>query len=212
MRHLLLILAVIACARPSAAQTMDAQLLAIEDRWAAIRYEMRDKTAKLKASQDLITDAAKVAAGFPGKAEPLVWHAMALLTEAEVRNNYSALGHAKEARRLLEQAEAIDATVLGGMIQTTLGMMYYEMPGWPLGFGDKSRAQDYLKRALDIDPAAKDNNYFFGDYLVTTGRGRDAVPFLAQAAAVPIRAGHERADKGRLADIQESLDKARKAR
>ncbi len=212
MRRLLLIFIVLMTPSLSHAQTMDAQLLALEDRWAEIRYEMKDKAAKLAASQTLINDAAQVAAGFPDKAEPLVWHALALLAEAEIRNNISALGLAKDARRLLERAEEIDPEATGGMIQTTLGMMYYEMPAWPLGFGDRSRAQEYLKRALDIDPEGKDNNYFFGDYLVTTGRGREAVAFLEQAAAVPVRPSHERADKGRLKDIQESLDKARKAR
>jgi hypothetical protein len=212
MRRLLLTIALLLTARVSAAQTLEARLLAIEDRWAEIRYEMRDKSAKLAASRDLIAQAAQIAAENPGKPEPLVWLALALLVEAEIRNNVAALGLAREARRLLEEAEALDPAALGGMIQTTLGMMYYEMPGWPLGFGDKTRAQGYLKRALEIDSASKDNNYFLGDYLVTTGRGREAVPFLEQAAAVPVRAGHERADRGRRADIQESLDKARKAR
>jgi hypothetical protein len=46
-----------------------------------------------------------------------------------VQSDISALGLAKEARRLLEQAEVINFTALGGFIQKSLGMMYYEMPG-----------------------------------------------------------------------------------
>ncbi len=130
---------------------------------------------------------------------------LALLLEASLR----ALGLAKDARRLLERAEAIDPKALGGMIQTSLGMMYYEMPGWPLGFGDKRKAAQYLTRALKIDAGSMDNNYFYGDYLVMTGKGREAIPYLERALQVPVRPGHDRAETGRKADIQESLDKAR---
>ena len=44
-----------------------------------------------------------------------------------------------------------------------------------------------------------------------TGKGSEAVPYLERALQVPVRPGHERADTGRKADIQESLDKARLA-
>jgi len=195
-----------------AADAMHAALLALEDRWAEIRYEMDDKQQKLAAGRVLIADAATIAAAHPTRPEPLVWHALALLVEAEIRNNVSALGLARDARRKLEQAEAIDSTAMGGMIQTTLGMMYYEMPGWPLGFGDKQKAAQYLARALEIDPYGKDNNYFYGDFLVMSGRGEQSIPYLEKAARVPVRPGHERADTGRLADIQDALARARKSR
>jgi tetratricopeptide (TPR) repeat protein len=188
---------------------LNAALLKIEDRWAEIRYEMKGERERLAAGRELLRQAQAVAAAHPGRAEPLVWHALALLVEAKIRGDVSALGLAKDARRLLEQAEGLDPQALGGMIQTSLGMMYYEMPGWPLGFGDKRRAAQYLIRALEIDPHSMDNNYFYGDYFVMTGKGGEAVPYLERALAAPVRPGHERADTGRKADIQESLDKAR---
>ena len=48
------------------------------------------------------------------------------------------LGHAEQplGRRALEQALAIDATALEGSAFTTLGSLYYQVPGWPIGFGD----------------------------------------------------------------------------
>jgi hypothetical protein len=206
-----LILLVLLCTPVWAAPPDDA-LLKIEDRWAQIRYEMKDKRQRLAAARDLIAEAREVVAAHPGAPEPLIWLAMALLVEAEVRGDIGALGIVKEARRTLHEAERIDPMALDGMIQTTLGMLYYETPGWPIGFGDRARARAYLTQALKINPGGKDTNYFFGDYLVMTGRGREAIPFLESAAAAPVRPGHERADTGRRADIQESLDKARKAR
>jgi hypothetical protein len=63
-------------------------------------------------------------------------------------------------------------------------------------------------RALEIDSASMDNNYFYGDYLVMTGKGSKAFPYLQCALQVPTRPNHERGDTGRKADIQYSLDTA----
>jgi len=210
-RQVLAVLAGLAVYRPAWAADMAAALLALEGRWAEIRYDMKEKAQKLAACRQLLGDAQSIVAAHPGKAEPLVWQAMVLLAEAEVRNNLAALALVREARRLLEQAEAIDPLALGGMIQATLGMLYFETPGWPIAFGDKKKARAYLTRALKIDPAGKDSNYFFGDHLLMSGKAREALPYLEKAAAAPSRAGHPRADAGRTQDIQDSLAEARRS-
>lgn len=197
-------------ARAADGDAMSAAMLDLENHWAEIRYEMKGAhQEKLAAGRALIGEANNVAAAYPDKAEPLVWQALALLVEAEIRRDLAALGLAKEARRLLERAEAIEAKALNGMIQTTLGMLYFEMPGWPLGYGDRRTAENYLKGALAIDPDDTDNNYFYGDYLLRTGRASMALPYLERAAQMTVRPTHVPADRGRQADIQESLGKAR---
>ncbi len=193
---------------------MHREVLALENRWAEIRYEMKGRGEKFAAGRDLMRDATALAERHPGKAEPLVWEALALLVEAELRGDLSALSLARNARDLLHQAEAIDPAAANGLIQTSLGMLYYEMPSWPLGFGDKKKAEVYLTQALAIDPEGMDSNYFYGDFLLQGGRKREALPYLDRAmhAAALVRPGHERATAGRKIDIQEALDSARKAR
>lgn len=200
--------------RTQAAPTMKMEpaLQEIEDRWAMIRYELKGKREKLVAGKALIEDAALLVKDYPDRAEPLVWHALALLADAETRNDFLGLDLAKDARRMLEQAEAMNPNALAGLIQCTLGMLYYETPGWPLAFGDDKKAEVLLKRALEINPGGQDTNYYYGDYLVMNGKGREAVPYFERAAFVAVREGHERADRGRKRDIQESLDKALKDR
>ncbi len=200
------------CVHAADDDAMLTALRAVEDRWAEIRFEMKaSKAEKIAASEVVIAQATQVVAAYPGRAEPIIWQAMAMLGEADIRHDTVAIGIAKDARRLLEQAEAIDVKAFDGMIQTMLGMLYFEMPGWPIGFGDKKRAEDYLKQALAIDPANTDNNYFYGDFLSRTGRAATALPYLERAAQMTIRPGYERTDKGRLAEVQESLTAARLA-
>ncbi len=191
---------------------MEPALQQIEDRWAMIRYELKGKREKLVAGKALIEDAATLVKDYPNRAEPLVWQALALLADAETRNDYTGLGLAKDAKRMLEQAEAIDPNAMAGLIPSTLGMLYYETPGWPLAFGDDKKAEALLKRALEINPGGQETNYYYGDYLVMNGKGREAVPYLERARLVAVREGHERADRGRKRDIQEALDKALKDR
>ena len=40
------------------------------------------------------------------------------------------------------------------------------MPGWPIGFGDKKKAEEYLKKALAANPDGIDPNFFYGDFLL----------------------------------------------
>jgi Tfp pilus assembly protein PilF len=46
------------------------------------------------------------------------------------------------------------------------GALYYQVPGWPIGFGDKDKANELLKKALALNPDGIDPNYFYGDFLL----------------------------------------------
>ncbi|MBY0508784.1 MAG: hypothetical protein K2P94_01405 [Rhodospirillaceae bacterium] len=204
--------ALLALSAPAFADDVTAAVLALENRWVDIRYHTPDKTRKIEGGRVLAEDAAKLAAQHPGRAEPLVWQAMGLLIEGEVTRDLGSLKTVERAKALLEKAEALDPAGVNGLVHTTLGTLYYEVPGWPIAFGDNKKATAYLKKALEIDPEGMDSNYFYGDYLLQRGRGREGLPYLEKAIQAPLRPGHEAADKFRKLDIQEALDKARKAR
>ncbi len=79
----------------------------------------------------------------------------------------------------------------------------------PLGFGDKAKAQELLRKALAVNPRGIDPNFFYGEYLVETGRPREAVAFLERALEAPARPGREIADAGRRDEARALLDRAR---
>ena len=37
---------------------------------------------------------------------------------------------------------------------SSLGVLYYKVPGWPIGFGDKDKARDLLQKALAVNPVS----------------------------------------------------------
>ena len=95
----------------------------------------------------------------------------------------------------------IDPTALNGSAYTSLGTLYYRVPGFPVGFGDHDKARKLLQEALKINPNGIDPNYFYADFLVKEGEHAAALPYLEKAAKAPARPGREVADKGRRAEI-----------
>ena len=100
---------------------------------------------------DVVATGRTLVESYPDRAEPKIWLAIALSTDAGINGGLSALGEVKEARRLLESAEKIDPAALDGSIYTSLGSLYYQVPGWPIGFGNDDKAEAYLKQALAIN-------------------------------------------------------------
>ena len=96
-------------------------------------------------------------------------------------------------------------------VHTNLGSLYYEVPGWPIAFGDNKKAEDHLRTALAHDADGRDPNYFFGDFLLQRKRPREALPYLEKALNVPIDPAHARADKGRHGEVVAALEKAKAA-
>lgn len=185
------------------------KVAALQNEWARIKYQVAGDDAKVKALQLLETDAAAVTQQFPGKAEPLIWQAIILSTDAGISGGISALPKVKQAKKLLEASLQIDAKALDGSAATSLGSLYYQVPGWPLGFGDDKKAEQYLKAALRQNPDGIDPNFFYADYLVGKKKFADAIPVLETALKAADRPGRAVADEGRRGEIRALLETAR---
>lgn len=178
--------------------------------WAHVNYEVRDAAARATEAERLAGQAEALARQYPNRAEPLVWEAIAQATEAGAKGGLGGLGLAKSARDLLQKAEKINPAALGdGSVYTTLGSLYAQVPGFPIGFGDPNRARAYLTKALAANPNGIDPNFFQGDFLLRQGDAAGAVKALERALAAPPRPGREVADRGRRAEATALLAKAR---
>jgi tetratricopeptide (TPR) repeat protein len=179
----------------------DAELLSIQQAWAKANYETPAGDARKKAFDALEKRAEAFTKQHPGRAEPLIWQGIIESSYAGAKGGLGALGLAKEARSNLEAALKIDPTALNGSAYTSLGTLYYRVPGFPVGFGDHDKARKLLQEALKINPNGIDPNYFYADFLVKEGEYAAALPYLEKAARAPARPGREVADKGRRAEI-----------
>ena len=182
------------------------QLLDIQHQWAHIKYQL-PADAQDDAFSKLETQAEAFANQYPQRAEPKVWDAIVLSTHAGVQGGLGALSKVRKARDLLLAAEKIQPYALEGSIYTSLGSLYYQVPGWPLGFGDDDKAAEYLHKALTANPTGIDANYFYGDFLYRQGHKAEALSALHKALQGPARPDRPVADQGRRHEIQALIDK-----
>lgn len=180
------------------------QLEGIQARWAEVNYKLPDRQREA-AFADLAQQAAQAVAAEPAAAELRIWHGIVLSTYAGAKGGLGALDLVKKAKAELEEAIKLDPKALDGSAYTSLGSLYYQVPGWPLGFGDDAKAETLLKQALAINPDGVDPNYFYGDFLLRKKRYAQARPVLEKALAAPDRPGRAAADEGRRGEIRQRL-------
>ncbi len=178
----------------------------LRGQWAHIRYETA-ASAQLPAMEVLKAAADGAVVAEPKNAGVLIWDGIITSTLAGLKGGLGALSLAKEARDRLQQAEQLQPGALDGSALTSLGALYYQVPGWPIGFGSKDKARSSLQAALKLDPAGIDANYFYADFLLSQGDLAGARAAAERALAAPVRPGREVADNGRRAETRTLLGK-----
>lgn len=181
-------------------------LVRLQTEWAEIKYKQPREnhesrfSALAKMSGDLV-------ARNPGDVELLIWHGIIESSYAGAKGGLGALSIVKNAKKSFEQAIDMNAAALDGSALTSLGSLYYQVPGWPIGFGDDKKALEFLKKGLEVSPEGMDANYFYGDFLYRGGDFAAAEPVLRKALRAPARPGRALADEGRRGEIEDLLRK-----
>jgi tetratricopeptide (TPR) repeat protein len=209
LAHALLFATGLAAAGLAAAATPDELIRPLQDQWAEIKYRQPEKQ-QAEAYAKLAEQARKIVESNPGLAEPLIWEGIVISSEAGAKGGLGALGLAKEARARLDDALKINDKALSGSAYTSLATLYAKVPGWPVGFGDKKKAEEYFKKSLAINPTGIDPNFFYAEYLADRDRYAEARTHLDAALKAPPRAGRELADSGRRQEIQALLARLNK--
>ncbi len=177
----------------------------LQTEWAKVKYQMPDEEMQLRTLHKLEDHASQVNATYPDRAEPKIWEGIILSTDAGIAGGMGALSTVEKAKVLFEEAIKINPNALDGSAYTSLGSLYYKVPGWPVGFGDDDEAEKNLKTALQMNPDGIDANFFYGDFLIEDDRENQARPFLERALMAPDRPGRELADAGRRQEIKAKL-------
>jgi len=193
-----------AMAEESAVDTMKR----LQQRWAEVNYQLEGKVQKTEF-EALVEEADRAVAQHPDSAELLVWSGIIKSSFAGAKGGLGAMKLAKASRADLERAMELDASVLDGSAYTSLGALYYKMPGWPVGFGDDEKAEELLLKALSINPDGIDANYFYGDFLLASKRYDEALAALERAKSAPARPDRPVADAGRQREIDTDLEAVR---
>ena len=183
----------------------------IQHEWEAANYGTGPKAERRAAFDALVEHSAQFAEQYAAEPEAIAWDGIVLSTYAGVVSKLSAMRYAKAARERLHQAEAMDPTALSGGIYASLGALYSKVPGGFMGFGDDELAEQYFQKAISVDAANLDSNYFYGEFLLEHGRAAEAVTYLTRALESPTVEGRPMFDAGRRAEVRALLESAHKA-
>lgn len=195
-----------------ATQTSDPanpQLRELQHRWARANYELQGDT-QVKAFEALIKDAQAAVIASPRSAELWTWDGIIQSTFAGVKGGLGALSYAKGARDALQKAIAIKPDVLQGSALSSLGTLYFRVPGWPVGFGDDEKAAKLLKQGVEVNPDGIDSNFFYAEFLRDQGDYKKAEHYLLKASSAAPRPHRPLADAGRRKEIEQALAAVRK--
>ncbi|MGX9983112.1 tetratricopeptide repeat protein [Methylobacterium fujisawaense] len=179
----------------------------LQQRWEAIKFNVPEGEAQTQQMNALGEEADAVAARFPDRPEAQIWDGILTSERASMASAFSALGLAKRARDILEKAVAADPRALDAGAPTSLGVLYYRVPGFPIGFGDKTKARHLLERAVHTAPTGLDAWYFYGDFLMAQGEYAKAAEVWRHALTFPPHPDRPLWDKNRRAMIEEQLAK-----
>jgi tetratricopeptide (TPR) repeat protein len=197
----------------SFAQSNEELVAGLQRDWATANYELSGDDQE-KAYETLIDQADAAVASHPKSAEILLWNGIIKSAYAGVKGGLGALSYAKQARKSLEASMKIDDKALDGSAYASLGTLYSNVPGWPLGFGSDKKAIRFLEKALELNPDGIDSNYFYADHLLRKKDFENAERYLLIAQRALPRADQLVADAGRqqqilvaLSEVREKLDR-----
>lgn len=190
---------------------MSPEVHALSKEWALAKYQT-PKAKRKAAFERLAQRANAISSANPVQAEPLVWEAIILASiagELQGVAKLKAMDFVTRSRDLLLKAKKINANALNGSVYTSLGSLYYQVPGWPLGFGSDKKAQSYLAKGLQLNPQGLDQNYFYGDFLMSQGDYTGAIKAFNQALAAPVIRERPVFDAGRRQEVRMALNQAK---
>jgi tetratricopeptide (TPR) repeat protein len=208
--------AIMIVARPagvSAAGTpaLNADILHVALDWEHIKFGVENADEQEKEMAALAERAGKLVQQYPNQPEPTIWQGILISEQASMANENSspvrALRLAMRARDILVEAEKADPVALDAGAPTSLGVLYYRVPGFPLGFGDKTKARHLLEEATANAPSGLDANYFYGDFLFQQKQYPEAAIVLKHALTLPAHPERPIWDRSRRLVIQELLAK-----
>jgi tetratricopeptide (TPR) repeat protein len=188
-----------------AADAADAEVHRLQSTWEAIKFGVPEGDEQTKQMNALGDDADAVAAKFPDRPEVLIWDGIITSERASLASAFSALGLAKRARDILQNAYERAPAKLDAGATTSLGVLYYRVPGFPIGFGDKAKARQLLEQATKLAPAGLDAWYFYGDFLYEQKEYSKAAEVFHHALSIPPHPDRPVWDKNRRLVIEERL-------
>jgi len=169
-----------------------------------VNFELR-KDKKLERLKALIPHSEELAKQNETDAGYQMMAGFFNLQYAGSKGGVGALKYAKASRTYLEKSVELDPTIYNASAHAVLGSLYSKVPGWPIGFGDKKKADAHYTKALELSPNSIDSNFSYATYLFEKKEYARAKTYLEKAKLAPSRPSRPRADEEVRKVIEQAL-------
>lgn len=128
--------------------------------------------------------------------EGYYWYAITLGRVGELRGIFNSLSAAKQMRGHLERVIALQPEHAGA--HYALGTLYRLLPGWPLAYGDKNVALEYMQKATALWPENTTYQIGLAESLLALKQYEQAEHVLRNVLDMPLTPGEH---------VESTLDK-----
>lgn len=185
----------------------DGALHDLEIRWETVKFTIPPGDKQTAEMEKVGAQADALLSHYPNRVEAEIWDGILKSEQASMASAFSALSLAKQARAVLEKAYTENPAALDAGAPTSLGVLYYRVPGFPIAFGDNKKARSLLEQATTAAPQGLDAWYFYGDFLMNEGETDKARQVFTYALSIPENQQRPLWDKSRRMVIKEDLAK-----
>ncbi len=170
-----------------------------------VNFDIKDKKGRIERLKKLLPHAEDLAKKNEDNAGFQMMAGFYNAQYAGYTGGVGALKYAKAARKYLEKSTEIDPSIYGASAHSVLGTIYYQVPGWPIGFGDKKKALKNYQTALQLSPDGMDSNFTYGEYLFAEKKYTEARTYFEKAKLAPPRKDRPKADVFALESLQKYI-------
>lgn len=185
----------------------DGALHDLEIHWETVKFTIPPGDKQTAEMEKVGAEADSLVTHYPNRVEAEIWDGILKSEQASMASAFSALSLAKQAKAVLEKAYGENPAALDAGAPTSLGVLYYRVPGFPIAFGDKKKARSLLEQATTTAPQGLDAWYFYGDFLMNQGESEKARQVFTYALSIPESQARPLWDKSRRQVIKEDLAK-----
>lgn len=185
----------------------DSALHDLEIHWETVKFTIPPGDKQTAEMEKVGAEADALMTHYPNRVEAEIWDGILKSEQASMASAFSALSLAKQAKAVLEKAYGENPAALDAGAPTSLGVLYYRVPGFPIAFGDNKKARSLLEQATTTAPQGLDAWYFYGDFLMNQGESDKARQVFTYALSIPESQARPLWDKSRRQVIKEDLAK-----
>jgi tetratricopeptide (TPR) repeat protein len=165
-----------------------------------------DKSARIKKYQQSIDDSENALKLEPNNTAANFWKAAAIGKQGLDIGISKALKNAHPMKDCLDIVLKKNEAYDNAGAHRALGRLYYELPGWPISFGDNKLAREHLQKAVDLSPKTVSNHVYLAQVLIKLGEKDQAKKELAFVKSQPVNPNHKK-ESAEYLELAEKLNK-----